>query len=487
MFQDAIIEKKYTSILDKIPDGILILSKKNKVLYSNHSFLQLIGYEEINIHQLFNETNKKKFEQLQNLVEKNKMICADYFHIQTRNHNELLVELSLIETTFEKQKAKMIIVKNNSLNEQLSREILRAEIAEETNLILSKEIQKRNKTEQLLEEQFIRTKSIFESSHNTFLLTLNKKFIVTTINTHCTNYFFELTQKELETGADFFLYFKPYFPEIELNDFKERLKYTLKGNSYQIEIPLRLNDKLKWLEIFLNPIISTKNKVYEISLVAHDITEKKINEKKIVASLEEKEVLLKEIHHRVKNNLQVISSILNLQSMYVKDKNTLEILDESRNRIRSMAIIHEHLYQTTNFSSISFTDYIRNIVSHLLSSYSTDDKQIEFIDDLHMVQLSLDQAIPCGLILNELVSNSLKYAFSGKKKGTITVTLKEKANKIELRIEDDGSGFPEKFDIFKTNTLGLQLVNTLVDQLEGEIKYKSYHGIKYLITFDKIG
>lgn len=480
-------EKKDTSILDNFPDGILILSKKNNVLYSNLYFKQLVGYEIIETNDLLNHENKIKFNKLISLVSEKKTICTDQFLFQTSHQKKILVELSFIDTIYDKKNATMIIVKDNSLHKQLSREILRAELAEETNLMLSEEIQKRNKTEQLLEEQFIRTKSIFESSHNTFLLTLNRTFIITTINTHCINYFFELTKKELQNGANFFNYFKPYFTEIELNSFKKRLKNVLKGNSDQIEIAFKIKDKFKYLEIFLNPILSTQNQVYEISLVAHDITDKKNNEIKLVASLEEKEVLLKEIHHRVKNNLQVISSILNLQSMYVKDKNTLEILDESRNRIRTMAIIHEHLYQTTNFSSISFTDYIQNIVSHLLSSYCIDGKQVEFIDDLELVQLSLDQAIPCGLIVNELVSNSLKYAFSAKEEGIITVGLKQKASKIELRIEDDGCGFPEKFDMLKTNTLGLQLVNTLVEQLEGEIKYKSYHGIKYIITFDKIG
>ncbi len=479
--------KKIIPILDNHPEGILILGENNQVLYHNAAMANLSVTSEIDLAFLFDQQNKKKFDEFLTCHEEKNSNLTCELNVLSNKGKIKNVEVSLVKTTFENKNVILLIMKDISIQNQLSNEILRAELAEETNKILSSEIEKRIKTEHLLEEQYIRTRSIFESSYNTFLLTLDKDYNVTTINSHCKNYFFELTKSELQLGVDFFDFFKPYFKEYELKYFEKVLKSVLQGNSEQLEIDFIIENNVKWMEIFLNPIFSIKNHVYEISLVAHDITDKKLNERKIIASLEEKEVLLKEIHHRVKNNLQVISSILNLQSMYVKDKNTLEILDESRNRIRSMAIIHEHLYQTKNFSSILFTDYIRNIVSNLIASYNIDDKKIDFIDELEIVQLNIDQAIPCGLILNELVSNSLKYAFPAKKGGTILVALKEIGNSIELRIEDNGRGFPENFNIFKTNTLGLQLVSTLVEQLEGQINYESYHGIKYLITFDKIG
>lgn len=239
------------------------------------------------------------------------------------------------------------------------------------------------------------------------------------------------------------------------------------------------------MEIFLNPIFNTEGNITEISLVIHDITEKKKAEKEIIESLKEKEVLLKEIHHRVKNNLQVISSILNLQSSFVKDKKTLEILEESRNRIRSMAIIHENLYQTTNFSSIDFSSYLQNLCSNLISSYHLYRGTVQLHTELQGVELVLDQAIPCGLLVNELITNSLKYAFPGGRSGEISVQLSEKSGLVNLKIGDDGIGMPEDYDILNSDTLGLQLVSTLVEQLDGEIKVDNSKGIKYLITFEK--
>ena len=235
----------------------------------------------------------------------------------------------------------------------------------------------------------------------------------------------------------------------------------------------------------MNPIFDTEGKVAEISLVAHDVSEKKRNSIEIEESLKEKEVLLKEIHHRVKNNLQVISSILNLQSSFVSDENTLGILQESRNRIRSMAIIHENLYRTEDFSSIKFHTYLENLVSNLIASYRVSG-EVELDADLMDIDLVLDQAIPCGLLINELVTNSLKYAWKDGEKGTISIRITEKDRIVELEISDNGIGLPEEFDQIKSDTLGLQLVITLAEQLDAELKVDVQHGTKYLIKFENI-
>ena len=186
----------------------------------------------------------------------------------------------------------------------------------------------------------------------------------------------------------------------------------------------------------------------------------------------------------MKNNLQVINSILNLQSSYVQDERTLEIINESQNRIRSMSYIHESLYQTKDFSSINFSDYIKNLVQNLVHSYQlfTDKISLEF--ELEQVKLALDQAIPCGLILNELVSNSLKYAYPASQKGKIIIGVKENEGKLQLSVEDFGVGLPEKFDIENSDSLGLSLVFTLVDQLDGQLSLKTHGGTKFYITFE---
>ena len=225
----------------------------------------------------------------------------------------------------------------------------------------------------------------------------------------------------------------------------------------------------------------------EVLLIIRNITESKQAEQDLKSSLFEKEILLKEVHHRVKNNLQVISSILNLQSSYVKEESTLQILQESQNRIKSMSFIHESLYQTKNFSYINFSEYIVNLSKNLVHSYQVYDNLVELKLEVLPVNLNLDQSIPCGLIVNELLSNALKYAFKANNKGVIVIGLEEKENSILLRVEDDGVGFPEGFDHSATETLGLQLVSTLVEQLDGVISIQSNAkiGTKYLITFEK--
>lgn len=213
-----------------------------------------------------------------------------------------------------------------------------------------------------------------------------------------------------------------------------------------------------------------------------EIVERERAEEKVLASLKEKEVLLKEIHHRVKNNLQIISTLLELQSEYVLDERSLRIFRESQDRIKSMALVHEKLYQTRDFISINFGEYIANLTKYLFSSYVTDPERISLILDVMPVTLEIDQAIPFGLIVNELISNSLKYAFPGERCGSITVRLcSEGAENVVLLVQDDGIGLPPGLDIENTESLGLQLVTMLVRQIRGEIEPGSGDGASFTI------
>ncbi|MGL4596211.1 MAG: PAS domain S-box protein, partial [Bacteroidia bacterium] len=192
---------------------------------------------------------------------------------------------------------------------------------------------------------------------------------------------------------------------------QEKVKATFDGKPQQFETSFTdKNGHTIWREVYLNPIFNEQGQAIEVSCIAHDVTEKKETEEQVRQSLKEKEVLLKEVHHRVKNNLQVISSILNLQSAYVRDANTLEILLESQNRIKSMAFVHESLYQTKDFSNISFSEYVENIARNLIQSYGSIEVPPQLKMDLDDISLHLDTAIPCGLIINEIISNALKYA-----------------------------------------------------------------------------
>ena len=204
----------------------------------------------------------------------------------------------------------------------------------------------------------------------------------------------------------------------------------------------------------------------------------------IKVSLREKEVLLQEIHHRVKNNLQVISSLLSLQSGYIEDKQAIEMIEESQNRIKSIALIHEQLYQSKDLARIDLTKYIRHLVADLFRSYGVNSETITLKINIDNILLDMDTAIPCGLIINELASNSLKHAFPAGKGGEIRIDLhSDKDNQFTLIISDNGVGFPGGLDFRDTKSLGLQLVNTLVDQLGGTIELHSNGGTEFKLAF----
>jgi PAS domain S-box-containing protein len=214
-----------------------------------------------------------------------------------------------------------------------------------------------------------------------------------------------------------------------------------------------------------------------------DITKNIQTENLLKNSLNEKETLIKEIHHRVKNNMQVISSLLNLQASQIKDKSIKQLFNQSQNRIKSMALAHETLYQSETLSNIDLNRYVNDLI-HLLSG-SFGNNFIKFIIECENIVLDLITVIPTGLIINELVSNSLKYAFPEKKDNCIIqVSIREIDNKKEIIIQDNGIGFPTKIDFKDTESLGLQLVNSLINQINGDIKLISVdEGTKFVISF----
>lgn len=224
-----------------------------------------------------------------------------------------------------------------------------------------------------------------------------------------------------------------------------------------------------------------------IMIIIRDIDEKHLAEEQIIASLNEKEVMLKEIHHRVKNNLQVISSLLNIQTQYLRDPIDVEIFKDSQNRIKSMALVHENLYGSSDLSQVDFVSYIDKITTGLFQMYNQSTGRIHISLDLQSVSMGIDTAVPCGLIVNELISNCLKYAFPGDRKGEIRVFLYKSGQTITLVISDDGIGLPEEFEVSNISTLGLQLVYMLVDQIDGKILLDRSAGTKFTITFSSEG
>jgi len=216
----------------------------------------------------------------------------------------------------------------------------------------------------------------------------------------------------------------------------------------------------------------------------YEIAERKTAEHQIKESLKEKEILLKEIHHRVKNNLQVITSLLNLQSKSIKDQESLEMFRDSQTRVKSMALIHEKLYQSNDLAQIDFREYVNNLTGYLNRSFAVETNRISLKLSVDEVYLGVDAGVPCGLIINELVSNCFKHAFPGDSRGEIKVRLSENDDgNYELIISDNGVGFPEHLDFKRTKSLGLQLINKLAQQLGGHVNLKTECGTRFEIIF----
>lgn len=215
-----------------------------------------------------------------------------------------------------------------------------------------------------------------------------------------------------------------------------------------------------------------------------DISNQVDTETQLRQALEEKEVLLGEIHHRVRNNLQVISSLLNLQARATNDQYVRQAFEESQRRVQSMALIHQQLYEANSFANIDLADYVRRLSNHLLRAFGESTDHIHLDIEIHEVSLAVDRAAPCGLIINELLSNSLKYAFSGRRAGRIYIRAEQQPDhSIVLTVGDDGPGLPPEVGFWSTKTLGLRLVRTLVRQLDGELELGDPPGTEFRIRF----
>lgn len=255
-------------------------------------------------------------------------------------------------------------------------------------------------------------------------------------------------------------------------------------------IPLQFQGEVMGLLVVLNdkkrPFRDTEKEILETIGKEAGATLKRINaEEKIRASLEEKEILLKEIHHRVKNNMQIISSLLNLQMAYVKDPEAMEVLRESQGRVASMAMVHEKLYQTENLGTIDLKNYFSELIETIMLNYQYRHIDIE-VKSLN-IALNIDTIMPLGLIVNEIITNSFKYAFVGLKSGKIKLEVIDKAEgNYQLIVEDNGVGMPKNIEIDSKKTLGLLLVKNLSSQLHGDYKIESKEGTRFIIDFEEI-
>ena len=357
-------------------------------------------------------------------------------------------------TIFDGQPAVQVSLSDVTDRHVLMQERIRAEVAEEANQQLTLQIEQRIAAEAALRSATAKLRSIVESGEDFIIWTSKSGHALTSLNHNCQRWLGSDEAGTLEATSKVLAGQVSESQTVNGFDLEDRFERALDGRPQRFEWALpdeQADDGKRWLQLFLNPIDNAEGE-REISAIAYDITDRKRIDRAIRSALKEKEILLQEVHHRVKNNLQIINSILNLQKKFVKDENAITGLEEIQNRVSTMSIIHETLYQNTDVSSIGFPSYLTRIAGNIIQGYQSET-QVELVTELEDIQAPLDQAIPCGLILNEWVSNAMKYAFPGREKGTITVALRcvlstdhPDEEEIQIEVRDDGVGLPDGFD-----------------------------------------
>ncbi|MBI5681303.1 MAG: PAS domain S-box protein [Methanobacterium sp.] len=503
--QNEIIERKKAEeelelkarLLDAATDSIMLHDMDGNPLYMNQTTYTSRGYTKdemmnLNLRELEAQEYRTKMKtRIKDLIENGEAI----FETANYRKDQSVVPVEIHAQIIESKGKKLILgvardITQRKINEAKLKnyqehleELVeqRTGELEKINQLLLKEIDERKHIEKALKESESAYKAIFENT-GTATMIVEEDTSISLINAEAerlTGYL----KEEIEG--------KRHWIEFIYKDDLEKMKtYHQLRRTEPLTAPktyeargIFKEGKIRNVIITVDIIPGTTKSVASFL----DITERKQAEKQIKASLKEKEVLLREVHHRVKNNMQIISSLLNIQTYQITDKKALNIFKESQNRVKSMAMIHEKLYQSKDLTLIDFSDYIASLTSSIFSSYETDLKRIKWDINAEHILIGVDTAIPCGLIINELVTNSLKHGFVDGRKGKITIDLHHyEKDKFKLTVKDDGINFPENIDFKNTKTVGLQLINGLVEQLDGTIELDRSHGTEFTIIFKEL-
>ncbi|EKQ51993.1 MAG: PAS domain S-box [Methanobacterium sp. Maddingley MBC34] len=450
-------EKNYRELVDNAMVGIYKTNLAGDIIFGNESLAKIF-----------------EFETVEDL--KAKKIIELYKNPETRK--KFIAKLKT-ETKLSQYELEMISRTGRTINMLIS-----ANLTDDIISGMLMDITHRKNTEKALQDNEEKYRSLFGSNPNyTILMDLNG--VILDVNLAASE-FTGLSPGELigrnlpELGI---------FPSEDITFQREKFSHALSGETvkpFQYRLINKKGD-YNWVESQLVPI-KKDGKINSVLVIATDITQRKNAIDNLKTTVNEKKLLIKEIHHRVKNNMQIISSLLSLQSQHLKDDEevALDVLKESQNRVKSMAMIHEKLYMSKDFTHIKFEEYVQRLVSDLFYSYQTTLKNVKFKVDVDDVDLNMETAVPCGLIISELTSNSLKHAFPQGREGEVYVSLKEDQGEYEMVIIDNGIGIPPDFDFKHPESLGLQLVNNLTKQLDGEIKLDRSHGTKFTIKFKEL-
>ena len=460
--------QKYLNLFESTKDGIVITDMKGKIVDCNQAFLNMIGYMKEEVRELtYQQITPQKWHGMEAEIVKNQFIkkgYADEYEKEYINKNGRIFPVSLRGWLIKDEQGQPAGMWG-----------------------FVRDITEFKKVEEELQVSEMKYSKLYESMLDGFIRVDMSGRIV-----ECNLAFQEMLGYTAEELLK--LTYTDLTPD-KWHDFETKIveEQILKNGSSQLyeKEYKRKDGSIFPVELRTCLITDENSKPAGMWAIVRDITKRKLMEEQIKASLMEKELLLKEIYHRVKNNMQVISSLLNLQAKYIDDTKYTGMFNESQNRIRSMALVHEKLYQSKDLTRIDFNDYINSLANGLFSFYNISASNISLNIDAEGVSLGIDSAIPCGLIINELFSNSLKHAFPDQRKGEINITFKqndsEEESEYELLMSDNGVGIPGSLDIRAARTLGLQLVTSLAEhQLQGELKLDRNHGTKFVIRFKEL-
>ncbi len=452
---------KFKTLFDRAAYGSTISDFDGNFIYANEAFAQMHGYtpKELtgkNAALLHTKEQMKKIKELQEQLKTEGMYTAE--EVWHKRKDNTVFPTLMSGTLIKDEKGTPLFMG-----------------------ITAVDITERKKTEEMLQQS--------EEKYRTLIENLNVGVYRTTPGAE--GKFIDVNQ----AFAEMLGYTKEEILKLKVShiyvDPQDRMRFSEKiitqGFSKNEELYLKKKDRTPIIiSDTATPVYDRDGTLLYFDGISEDITQRKKAEEQIKASLREKEVLLREIHHRVKNNMQVISSLLSLQSRYIGDAHLAEAFKESQDRIKSMALVHEKLYQSGDLASIDFHEYIKSLMRNLFQSYETAGR-VDLTVQVENVSLSVDAAIPCGLIINELVSNSLKHAFPEPRRGKISISLRQSGeDQIELVVADDGVGVPEDITLKNITSLGLHLVTILAeDQLEGTISLERSGGTEFCITFGK--
>lgn len=450
--------------------------------------IAIFKYDFLAIRPIINEVLIKSmengllvFDDKDTLIEVNPAACLIGIHEEQvgQNFYHIFRDFPNIITAYENQNSQSEFYISDPWNLwiQLQITVITENQSKLGTMLIIQNVTKRKMVENQLSHSEERFKMLTDLSPDAILVVINEKIVFANKSSYK---LFGAKDSQEIIGRNVLDFIHPSYKEISKNRLYQ-VNVKKKSLDFLEEKIISLDNHTKDIEIGDVPIIY--NNLPAVQMVIRDITERKKLEKTLKKSLEEKDLMMKEIHHRVKNNLMVIQSLLNLQSKYIKDPEVIKIFKESQNRAKSMALIHQRLYQSEDLKRIDFGEYAQALSVDLFNTYITKKDKIKLDINVESLKLDINTAIPLGLILNEILSNSLKYAFPQDKKGSIKVEFLTSNSNYELIVSDNGVGLPSDFDYEKSDSLGFRLINGLSDQINAKIEVNTDNGTEIKIIF----